>query len=527
MAKTHNPQGGAISTSHHLATEAGAAAFEAGGNAIDAALAAAATLCVVYPNNVALGGDLVALVRDPEGNVHFLNATGPTAAVQTLVALREKHGEALPLRGIDTVSLPGGVCGWNSLHDKGAKLPWEDHFIYARKLARDGFPNSRSVARALVKERYFLEQDPGAREIFYPGGRPIAEGEPLKQPALAETFDIIAEQGSIAFYEGDLADRWLAGLQDLGSKLTQADADRYFAQWEAPLEGEFEGHRVITGPANTSGFMMLRSLADIAAGIEDPLGTGAGELAKSFARADAVRAAALGDPAFGADRGPGLIEMEAPENPEYGMKRAKGDTVGLSAVSDDGWAISLINSVYHAFGAGILEPSTGILFQNRGTSFSFDDESPNVWAPGKRPRHTLMPVLIEKDNALEWVPSTMGGSAQPQIHTQLLLHVLAGLTPAEATHAPRWMVQDPDADGRVAIMVEEDVPEVAQASLRASGFGIKVVPATTEKLGHSNLISVAGQKYEAASDPRSDGSAIAVRCAGDVSRRVVAFPVSR
>lgn len=510
MTTTTHPRG-AISTSHFLATEAGAAALEAGGTAVDAALAAAATLCVVYPNNVALGGDLVALVRDPAGKIHFLNGTGPSAAAQSLEALREKYGAELPLRGIDTVSLPGGVCGWNSLHQLGAKLSWESHFDAARRYARDGFPNSKSVAQSLMDERYFLEQDPGARAVFYPEGKPLAVGENLVQPALAETFDAIATKGSIEFYEGELGRRWLAGIQALGSKLTMDDIKAYSAQWEPYIEAEYDGHRVVTSPPNTSGFMMLRALQSIAEGIQDPLGAGAGALAQVFAASNAVRATYLGDPAFGAAHGADLIDIEAPNHPELGAPKPLGDTVGLTAVSEDGWAISLINSVYHAFGSGILEPDTGILFQNRGTSFSLEPGTPNAFEPGKRPRHTLMPVLIERDGDLAWVPATMGGSAQPQIHTQLLLRSLAGSTPHEATHAPRWIVEEPESDGSISILVEEDVPAVTQAALASTGFALKLVPSRTEKLGHSNLIRVVAEGYDAASDPRSDGSAIVVK----------------
>ena len=513
MTSVAQPRG-AISTSHHLATEAGAAALRAGGTAIDAALAAAATLCVVYPNNVALGGDLVALIRDPAGKIHFLNATGPSAAAQTLDALREKHGEQLPLRGIDSVSLPGGVCGWNSLHELGAKLPWADHFDAARRYARDGFPNSKSVANELIASREFLEQDPGAREVFYPSGQPIAEGETLTQPALAETLDALASGGSHEFYEGELAKRWIAGLQAHGSKLSLNDAKNYSAHWDTAIEADYAGHRVVTGPPNTSGFMLLRALQEIAAGIDDPLGAGAGDLARAFAAANAVRAAHLADPRFGTANGADLVAMQAPDHPQPGVLKPSGDTVGLSAVSDDGWAISLINSVYHGFGAGILDPDTGILFQNRGTSFSLDANSPNAFEPGKRPRHTLMPVLIEHQGELAWVPATMGGSAQPQIHTLLLLRSLAGATPHEATHAPRWIVEEPEANGGVTILVEEDVPLDTRAALEGSGFKMKIVPPRTEDLGHSNLIRVTPAGYDAASDPRSDGSAIIVGAHG-------------
>ena len=505
---------GAISTSHHLATEAGAAVLAAGGNAVDAALAAAAALCVVYPNNVALGGDLVALVRRPDGEIRFLNATGAAPAAQTLTALREAHGEALPLRGIDTVTVPGGVCGWNSLHEYGATRPWADHFAAAIRLAEEGFPNSRSVAAALVDDRATLEQDPGARAVFYPGGEPIAEGAPLVQPALARTLRRIAAGGSGEFYAGETAERWIAGLQRLGSKITLQDAADYEAYWAEPLEGEYAGLRVLTGPPNTSGFMLLRALEVVAAGIEDPLGAGAGALASAFHDANAIRASHLADQRFGGATGAELVGMAAPASPVPGAAKASGDTVGFAAVSDDGWAVSFINSVYWSFGAHILEPETGILFQNRGTSFSLDPASPNAFAPGKRPRHTLMPVLVLRGDELAWVPATMGGAAQPQIHTQLLLRSLAGASPHEATHAPRWMVEEWRGIGPVSVMAESDVPAATRAALAASGFAVTEVPPRTEDLGHSNVIRVTPDGYEAASDPRSDGSAIVVPAPG-------------
>lgn len=529
---------GAIATSHHLATEAGAAALEAGGNAVDAALAAAATLCVVYPNNVALGGDLVALVRDPEGRVRFLNATGEAPSGQTLEALRGEYGDALPLRGIDTVTVPGGICGWNSLHEHAATRAWKEHFTSAIRHAGEGHPAAKSVAAALIADRGVLERDRGMASVFYPGGEPIAAGQTYGQPALATTLDRLAAGGSAEFYEGETAERWVAGLRKLGSQIALDDLRDYQAFWDEPLETGFRSHRVITSPPNTSGFLLLRALAALeAAGADslgtDPLGAGAGALADVFRDGNTIREALLGDPRFGAADGGALLSATVQnihrqsghhQGPHHQGPRftasptPSGDTVGLSAVSADGWAVSLINSVYHGFGAGILEPTTGIIFQNRGTAFSLDPASPNAFGPGRRPRHTLMPVLIIRETdtgeRLAWVPSTMGGSAQPQIHAQLLLRSLAGASPAEATYAPRWAVQEPRADGTVEVKVEEDVPSNAQEALARAGYKLVQVPRWSEDLGHSNLIRVEPDGFTAASDPRSDGSAIVVGAGG-------------
>lgn len=244
---------GAISTSHHLATEAGAAVLRAGGNAIDAAITAAATLCVVYPNNVALGGDLVAIVRSPDGEIRFLNATGTAPAGQTLEALRETHGDALPLRGIDTVTVPGGIRGWEALHELGATRSWAEHLAPAIGFARDGFPNSRSVARELRAAQPEFAKDPGASAVFYPGGEPLAEGERLTQPALAASLEQLAAGGPDAFYTGDLARSWVAGLARRGSKITLDDTAAYRPFWDAPIETTFRGLRVLTGPRTPPG----------------------------------------------------------------------------------------------------------------------------------------------------------------------------------------------------------------------------------------------------------------------------------
>ena len=501
---------GAISTSHHLATEAGAEVLRAGGNAIDAAIAAAAALCVVYPNNVALGGDLVALVRSPDGEVRFLNATGTAPGAQSIDVLRERYGNRLPLRGIDTVTVPGGVRGWGALHDYGATRRWDQHLEAATRYAADGVPLARSVAAEIVEVREALELDAGCRGVFFDDGRPLIEGDPFVQPALAASLRRLAAGGADEFYRGGLAQQWVAGLQALGSTITLEDTASFTADWDAPIEGTFGEHRVLTGPPNSSGFMLLRALQDITAGIEDPLGAGAGALARSFHESNAVRAASLSDPRFGGASGAELVSAEAPEHPLQQQGKPTGDTVGLSAVSADGWAISLINSVYYGLGAAVLEPETGILFQNRGTSFSLDAAHPNAFEPGKRPSHTLMPVLVFRGDELAWVPATMGGSAQPQIHTHLLVRSLAGAAPERATHAPRWVVGEPGADGVVRVTIEEDVPAEVHEAIAAEGFPLTVVPRYSEDLGHSNLIRITADGVDAASDPRSDGSAIVV-----------------
>lgn len=511
---TQTPTPGAIAASHTSATAAGEAALRAGGNALDAALAAAAALCVVYPNNVALGGDLVALVRSPDGAVRFVNATGTAPAQQSVAALRERHGDALPLRDIDTVTVPGGVRGWEMLRGLGARLSWADQLAPAIELAERGVPLARSVARAVVELREQLAADPGCAAVFLPGGVPLPEGGHFAQPALAETLRAMQLGGPDEFYTGAVAERWIAGLAALGSRISAADAAGYAAELGEPIEAACGPYRVLTSPPNTQGFSLLRTIqaANELPGA-DLLGADAGTLARLFARNNAVRDAHLADPRFGGLTAEELIRMDPPEDLLDEFKgRATGDTVGISAISADGWAVSLIQSVYHGFGAAILEPETGILFQNRGTSFSLADGSPNVFAPGKRPRHTLMPVLVLRGDDVAWVSATMGGQAQPQVHAQLLLRSFAGATPAEATAAPRFSVDAQKlGDPAETLVMEADLDAAARASLDRTGFVPAPFPAHSEKLGHSNLIRVEPDGgFSAASDPRSDGSAAVV-----------------
>jgi gamma-glutamyltranspeptidase len=497
----------AISTSHDAATEAGARLLAEGATAVDAALAAAAKLCVVYPNNVALGGDLVALVRDPSGRTRFVNATGRAAAGETLDRLAARHGGVMPDRGVDTITVPGGLRGWQALAELGGTRPWRDLLSPARDAAGDGHPVARSVAFAISGEATALAGFPEWNALFRPGGRGLAEGDPLVQPALAETFDRLIVGGPAAFYEGELARRWVEGLRARGSRLDLADLAGARADLGDPIAAAGFGHRILTSPPNTQGFSLLRTMRRVAAeGLADPLGDDAGRLATLFHEANAVRASALADPDVGATADE-LIALDPPGEAAASRPSPRGDTVGLVVVSD-GWAVSLVQSVFETFGSGVLEPSSGVLFQNRGAAFSLDPTRVAAFAGGRRPPHSLMPVLVERDGELAAAVATMGGQAQPQIHAQLLLRMYAGASALEATHAPRFTVGRQDDDATDAtVLVERDADPAAIASLRATPLEVRFVPPRWQYAGHSNLIRVVDGGFDASSDARSDGSA--------------------
>ncbi|PZG21875.1 gamma-glutamyltransferase family protein [Nonomuraea aridisoli] len=510
----------AIATPHALATAAADAAVRRGGNAIDAALAAAVTLTVVYPHNTALGGDLIALVRTPDGRIVCVNASGPAPAATDPAAVAARHGGRLPVSGPDTITVPGAVAGWAALHRAGARLDWAGHFTAATAHAA-GVAVAPGLAAAIAECSGLIAADAGMRAVFSPGGRPLTEGQTLRQEALGATLAELAADGPDTMYGGRVGARLTAGLRALGSPLTLADLASYRAEPTAPLCRTFRGHQVYTSPPNTHGFLLLQALGAVARRDDgpDPLGDGAGRLARIFHRGIRDRGRHLGDPRFApvdvdALLDPGHLDRveDEPVAPAAGG-RAGGDTVAVVTADTDGYAVSLIQSLFHSFGSGVLEPSTGMLLHNRGSFFSLDPGSPNLLAPGKRPAHTLMPVMVTEGDRLAWVLGTMGGKAQPQIHTQVLLRLLAGASTAEAVAAPRWVVGGMEVDDpEDTVSVEADAPARTVAALAATGAPMVRLPAGSELVGHAQVVALTRDGAPSAeSDPRSDGAAVVTR----------------
>lgn len=508
---------GAIATPHASATDAAVAAYRDGGNAIDAAIAAAAVLTVVYPHNVALGGDLIAVVRTPDGTVRHVNASGWAGAAADVTAMQAEHGATLPDRGADTVTVPGGVRGWDALRNFGSRLPWERLMQPAEQAARDGVPVPASLHAHLVDpENADLHGLADFERVFRPGGRDLRLGDRLRQPALAETFAALAEGGPDEFYTGGLAARTVEYLRSRGSVLDAADIAEFWPEVGDPASVDFRGLTVFTSPPNTQGFVMLRALRAIdELGIDAPLADGLGTLMRMFHHGNRLRSDHLADPRFA------TVDVAALVNDDLraatslvdataALSVPRGDTVGIAAADGDGMAVSLIQSVFHAFGSGLVDPRTGILFHDRGTSFSLRPGSPNLLAPRKRPVHTLMPMIVTQGGDLRQVLATMGGQGQPQILTQVFLRMLAGASAADAIAAPRAIVGRQMLGGTEdTVVVESDADGEALAALRASGLTVDEVPPHTEGLGQANVVTTdSSGRLAAAADPRADGSAI-------------------
>ena len=513
----------AIATPHTLATQAGAEAFDAGGNAVDAALAAAVTLAVVYPQACGVGGDLFALVaRSEQPEVVAINSSGAAPAGIDPDAVRAQH-VAMPQNGPLTITVPGAVAGWRALCDQGALFDWQRHFATAIACAQDGFSVPRALEETLA-ERPGLAEDPGIAAVFFPGGIPLRGGDVLRQAALARTLEILAAEGPGGLYGGEIGRRYAEGLRGAGSPLALADLAAHRARLEAPLVGRYRDLDVRVVPPNSQGFVLLEILATLERlGIDpDPLGPDAAAIAMVVRAAREDRDRHLADPESMRLHAGILLDdghlaaitdgVRAALPPAPGTSRPHhvGDTVGLVAADAQGNAVSLIQSLYDGLGSGILEPSTGIVAHSRGAQFDLDPDHPNVLAPGKRPAHTLMPALAHRGDRPALVLGTMGGHGQPQINATNLIRIHdLGLDPADALAAPRWLVGGLDT-GNDRILAEDGVPDEVLASLRTAGFGLQTLPGPSAELGHAHAIKVRRDgTLEVGSDPRADGGAVA------------------
>ena len=519
----------AVATPHSLATEAAAIAFERGGNALDAALAAATTLAVVYPHMCGVGGDLFALVQHPAGDVVAINASGRAPAGADAEAAAAVGGGVMPEHGPLSVTVPGAVSGWEALHRQGANLTWADAFTAAVAYAHGGVQVAPSLAETIEEEAARFRADPGLAAVFYPSGEPAAVRTPVRQPALGVTLQAIAEQGPQVWYGGEAGARYVDGLTALGVPIDLADLAGHRADLGTPLRARFGAVDVLVHPPNSQGFVLLEALAVLdrlgldRLGLDpDPFGVDAGVLANVLRATARDRDRHLADP----DRmrvhpstllddghlGAVADEVRAgvPGAPP-GLEHRSGDTIALVTADAEGRGVSLIQSLYDGFGSGLLEPATGVVAQNRGACFTLEADHPNRLLGGARPAHTLMPVIVQRDGRLEAVAGTMGGSAQPQIVAMALLRACRlGMHPADAVAAPRWLVGGMSAEGASPeAIAEADVPAATVEALKMAGYRVDTVEERDGSVGHAHMIRAVAGGLDAGSDPRADGGAMA------------------
>lgn len=522
---------GAAATPHSDATAAAHQAFANGGNAVDAALAAAAMLTVVYPNQCSIGGDAIAMVGTRDGNVTVVNGSGRSA--QTLNPKDYAGPDGfVPVSGAKSVTVPGLLGAWEILADTWGRKPLSAALLPAAAAAAQGIPVAPGVARDLVREQDLLSQDRGCREVFFKDGTLLAAGDTLQLDHLAQSLTLIAAEGIGAFYRGSIGQSIVTTLQRLGGDLTMEDFTAYEASVEAPVAVQFAGTEYLSAAGNSQGTFFLQGLAALEIVAEelghvpDPDGAEAGVVASILAASAKDRDRYLGDPGQSDIPTKTLLSREAASaaarlaltgsrseaTSGRAYARRTGDTVAIVTADTEGNWVSLIQSAFHAFGSCVLDPGTGILLHNRGASFSLTPGAANELTPGRKPAHTLMPVLVRRDGQLIGAHGTMGGRAQPQVHTHLALNLALGMTPAAATARPRWIVGQMEAgaaaaDDATTIAVETGVSTQAVSGLLQAGFRTKELEALDDAAGHLQVVrqDEGRSTFAVGSDPRSDG----------------------
>ena len=513
-------QGFAVATPHSYATEKAVEVLQKGGSAADAAIAAAAILCVIYPQDCALGGDLVALLHRKDGSFTSLLSIGSASLNADGKAVRSEHA-LMPQTGPLTVTVPGLVAGLGELHNAAGRLPWAELLEPAAKTATSGVRISEVTARFLAEGWAQFSQDEGMTSVFGDGkGAPLKTGDLLVQRALGETLTKLAEMGSKEFYSGSVAVNLASGMAKLGIQIDEKDLITHEAKWENALSVGFAGSQVYTSPPTTQGFIFLCILKalgrinfDIHSGI-DLQGNLVNLSASAAGFQDEYWGEWEGSQTQDIDEGwiDGLsakLSTVMTSTEQQVEHKWGGDTVAIVIRDSEGDAVTLIQSLSIPFGAGLLDPKTGIIFHNRGAAFTLKPDKINTLGPGRRPPHTLMPVMVSQAGSLRGLLGTMGGKSQPQILLQVLLRLLAQGSAQTAVTAPRWVlggrVPTPDI---FTLTVEPGLEELSR-QMSEEGWSVDKLSAPSDNVGHAQVIWLGEKTWEAASDPRSDGSAIA------------------
>jgi gamma-glutamyltranspeptidase/glutathione hydrolase len=524
---------GAIATSQPLASAAGLQVLQQGGNAIDAAVTAAAVLAVVEPTMTGVGGDVFAIVYDARTKtLRGLNSSGRAGATADADALLARGYTQMPGSGALPVTVPGAIAGWAELLARHGTITLARALEPAIRYAREGYAVSEIIADQWDAEVTKLSRDPAAAAVFLPGGRAPRPGEIFKNPDLAATLETIAKGGRDAFYKGPLGAAIAADLQKRGGVVTAADFASHSVDWVDPIGTNYRGYDVYEMPPNTQGFVALEMLNILEGYDIRAMGHNSPDYlhrlveAKRIAFAD--RAAYLADPQHvpsatittliskeyaSKRRGEINPEKAAPEYKPAALGgtstadaffdgRDRGDTVYLAAADGQGNAISFINSLFDTFGAGIVTPGTGIALHNRGSSFTLRAGHPNRLAPGKRPLHTLVPAFIMKDGRPLMPFGVMGGDNQAQAHVQIVVNLVDfGMNVQEAGDAARVR------HAGDALYVESAVGAAVRAGLAQRGHAVGDGRGAMGGY-QAVMIDPATGVLMAGSDPRKDGLAI-------------------
>jgi gamma-glutamyltranspeptidase/glutathione hydrolase len=505
---------GVVATPHYLASAAGAAMLADGGNAVDAALAANLVLAVVTPYMCGFGGDLLTIVWD--GEVNAYRGVGRAPAGSTSAAVRAQSGEdTMPVFGPHPITVPGAIDGWFTMLERWGTRSFAEVSARALHYADEGYPVTRRGAFFYTRTAQLFDYfDLPDFRAFYGD---VAPGTWIRQPELARTIRLLADDGSDAYYRGPIGEAIAARVQEAGGFMTVDDIRAHTGAWVEPLAAPFRDVEVLEMPPPTQGMTALEALR-----IVDGFDLGRDGPDREHLLIEAMKAALadrheyLGDP----------FSMPVPPETILGdawiarrratidrdkarfyepMPAADGGTIYMCTADRDGMLVSLIQSNFASAGSGVRVHDWGINLHNRGSAFILDDDHPNGIGPGKMPLHTLIPAMARRDGEPWLVFGTEGGHGQAQTHLQLLVHILAdGFDPQQAISAPRFTI-DPDT---CAINVEDHFDPAWIENLRSRGHDITVVEGYRHGPGIAHAIEVMPRGYRAASDPRAEGGTV-------------------
>ncbi len=521
-------RGGMVASSVPAASDAGVEMLRRGGNAVDAALAAAAMLSVAEPMSTGIGGDAFALLWSArEGRLVGLNGSGRAPAAATPEAYRARGLEAMPTHGILSVTVPGAVHAWETLSRSHGRLPLGEVLEPAVRAARDGFPVAEIVAHYwFLLERGGALRNAAARATFAPEGRAPRFGESFRNPGLARTLERIAEEGARGFYEGPVAEAIARTSEEEGGLLSPSDLAGVESSWVEPLTLDYRGVTVAELPPNGQGITALIALGILRELPPPPEDAEAESALAWHHRIEAVKLAFADRNTYVADPEHAHVPVEALLDPGYLRRRAalvgpkalpgavpglgRGDTVYLCAADADGNLVSFIQSLFMGFGSGIACGETGVLLQNRGAGFTLDPAHANCLAPRKRPFHTIIPGMLLR-GGIPWMAfGIMGGDVQAQAHVAFVSNVVDhGLNPQEALDAARFRY----LEGNRVVVERPGAPALEGGTLgeRLAAWGHEVVqpaPIAAEQFGGGQAIAVEeGGVRVGGSDRRKDGCA--------------------
>jgi len=515
---------GIVATSHYLASQAGAQVLAQGGSAMDAAIAANATLGVTEPMMNGIGGDLFLIYWDAKsGKLYGLNASGWAPRKLTIEFLAQHGITTMPHDGIQTVTVPGAVDGWSQAHKRFGRLPWKDLFMPAIYYAEHGYAVPEIIHDYWLEAEPKLQKTSEARRVFLPYGNVPELGARFTNPDVAKTLRLIAEKGRDAFYKGEIAQAIVHTSAEFGGTMQLDDLADFSAEWVEPISTDYRGWKVYELPPNVQGMAaleMLNIMETFQPGKDGPKGTAEVHKrieAMKLAYADLYRYNA--DPRFAKVPVAGLLDKNyakqraAKINPDKADcdpgagSPPTSDTTYLAAVDKDGNIASLIQSNYSAFGSGIVVDGMGFALQNRGALFTLNASHPNALQPRKRPFHTIIPAFMERGDVHIGF-GIMGGANQPLAHAQFVSNFVDyGMNIQGALEAPRFTV----TDNKVScdILIESRVPTDVLQALRQKGHNLIVRGDYTALMGRGQVVvhnSKTGMN-SAASDPRADGVA--------------------